>query len=357
MGDPVVRASGSGRCQNRVWVPRLPASENNRARMGLSGPGSCRLASLVVPSVGMELARLDHFAGTHHGLVTRSVAFRLGVSASSWYRALHSGWLEPLFPNVARVYGSPPTFHQRVLAAVWAVGPTAMSSHRTSAALYGVERPADDPIDIILPGRLRRSMPLPIIVHRPRVQLDLRPIVKFAIPTTNPMRMLLDLAAVDESSAYEALIHILATKTASPDAIRAAIDRHSIHGRHGTTTMRGALEEWLSEELPPDSALEARFNWLVNEFDLPTVEFHSTVLGYEVDFLVTGTTVIIECDGWGSHGLDRDQFEFDRVRDGELVAAGYHIVHITWRRLMNKPQSVADQLRDVLRRWAPGLCA
>jgi very-short-patch-repair endonuclease len=301
----------------------------------------------------MELALLDRFAGAHHGLVTLSVARRLGVSTSSWYRAIDAGLLEQMYPTVARVFGSPRSFHQRALAAVWMVGPTAMTSHRTSAVLYGVDLPDDDFVDVMLPSRRRRSVPPNIVLHRPRVQHDLRPIVRFGVPTTNPLRMLLDLAAVEESRVESALVHILSSKVASPAAILSAIDRHSIPGRHGTVRLRKALEAVLASDLPPDSELETHFRAFVAKFGLPEVEFHATVIGYEVDFLVVGTTVIVECDGWGTHGLDRDQFEFDRMRDAELVAAGCHVVHVTWRGVMSRSQRVADQLREVLQRWYP----
>jgi very-short-patch-repair endonuclease len=301
----------------------------------------------------MDLALLDRFAGTHHGLVTLDVARHLGVSTSSWYRAIDAGQLEQLYPTIARVFGSPRTFHQRALAAVWLVGPTAMSSHRTSAVLYGVSRPDDDFVDVLLPGRRRRSVPSNVILHRPRVHHDLRPVSRFGVPTTNPMRMLLDLAAVDESCVEAALVHVLSSKIVSPSAVRSAIERHSIHGRHGTVRLREALEAVLSSELPPDSELETNFRAFATKFGLPDVEFHAVVAGYEVDFLVTGTTVIIECDGWGTHGLDRDQFEFDRMRDAELIGAGYHVVHVTWRGVMSRSQRVANQIREVLERWFP----
>ena len=89
-------------------------------------------------------------------------------------------------------------------------------------------------------------------------------------------------------------------------------------------------------------------------YDLPSMLFHAIVIGYEVDFQIDGTQVILECDGWGSHGLDRDQFEFDRIRNAELVAAGYIMVHFTWRRLRDDPAWVASKIRQVLDRWASG---
>jgi very-short-patch-repair endonuclease len=78
------------------------------------------------------------------------------------------------------------------------------------------------------------------------------------------------------------------------------------------------------------------------------MRFHPTIAGYEVDFLVVGTNVVIECDGWSTHGLDRDQFEFDRLRDADLVAAGFVVVHVTWRQLTQAPAAFVRRLRAVL---------
>ena len=125
-----------------------------------------------------------------------------------------------------------------------------------------------------------------------------------------------------------------------------------------TVQTRTALEQWLDEELPPDSVLEQAMYNLVLEFDLPPVEFHPMVLGYEIDFRVTGTPVLIECDGWGSHGLDRNQFEYDRIRNSELVGAGYVLAHVTWSQLRSDRKATAGRIRTVVDRWSrPGIGA
>ena len=310
-----------------------------------------------MPSVGVRLHRLDTFATRHHGLITLPDAQRLGVSRSSWYRALDAQHLEQLHPGVARLWGSPETFEQRALAGVWAAGFGAMTSHRTSARLWGVERPDDELIDVITPQRTRRPRPDGVLVHRPRDRADLRPVMRRGVPTTNPMRMLLDLGAVDQASVYDALIAVMSAKVASPAAIRSMLIRHAKKGRHGVTALRAALERWSDEELPPDSELEDRMATLAREHRLPRMVFHAMVQGYEVDFLIAGTRIVIECDGWKTHGLDRDQFEFDRIRNVDLTAAGYVMVHVTWRRLTSQPTQVAEQLWNVLREWAPELLA
>lgn len=301
----------------------------------------------------MDLQRIDAFASTHHGLIHRLRANRLGISRSAWYRALASHALEQIHPNVARLAGTPDTFEQRTLAAVWAAGDGAIASHRTAASLWGIDRPDSDPIDVLLPARSRESTLPGVVNHRPRDLIDLRPIMRQRIPTTNPLRMLIDLGAVDADAVPDALAQVLAARVASPAAVRGALVRHAKQGRHGITALRSALEEWLGDELPPDSVLEARMSALLRRHRLPAAHFHPMVAGYEVDFLVEGTKVILECDGWGTHGLDRNQFEFDRIRNAELTAAGYVVVHFTWRQLDRSPDSVAERLIAVLRQWAP----
>lgn len=299
----------------------------------------------------VKLEALDPFAVRHHGLVTRDAAERVGISRSSWYRAIQSGAFEPLSPNVARVWGSPVTRAQHIQAAVFAAGPGTLASHRSSAWLWTVDRPDEDPIDVILGARTRHALPDGVVVHRPTDRHDLRAVMRQNIPTTNPMRMLLDLGAVDPPAVFDAMIAVMSAKFASPLAIRAALHRHARRGRHGTVALRAALERWADEELPPDSVLEAAMHDLVHRFGLPQVQFHAIVEGYEVDFLIAGTKVIIECDGWATHGLDRDQFEFDRIRDADLTGAGYLTVHTTWRQITSTPDAAARRIRAVLERW------
>ena len=304
-------------------------------------------------SVRMDLRRIAPYAARHHGVVTFAAASRLGVTQASWYRAIDSGLIEGLAPGVARLWGSPPTRAQRILAAVCASGVGAVASHRSAAWLWGVARPEGDPIDVSMLGRNRGPSPAGVVVHRPRDLLDLNPVSRNGVPTTTAIRMLIDLGAVDRKGVAPALEFVLTSKGATFGEIRSVLERHARQGRHGVVALRDALDTRSLGELPSDSVLEERFADLARRFRLPPMEFHAVVEGYEVDFRVTDSMVIIECDGHESHGLDREQFEFDRIRNGMLVAAGYAIVHVTWREVTRNPAAVAKRIEAVVRRWAP----
>ena len=175
------------------------------------------------------------------------------------------------------------------------------------------------------------------------------------IRTSNVLRLLCDLGAVDPGSVPAAVGHVVTTGIASPVALRTAVDVHTRRGRHGVPAFRAALDEWVIDGKPADSVLEPAMRALVAEHRLPPVEFHRIIHGYEVDFWVIESCIVLECDGWDSHGRNKVQFERDRRRDQELTAHGYITVRFTYRQLTRQPAVQADRIRAVVRRWAPHL--
>jgi very-short-patch-repair endonuclease len=303
----------------------------------------------------VELCNLDSFAADHHGLITSVVALRRGLSRATWYRAIERGVLEPLYPGVARMYGAPATREQAIAAAVLAAGQGAMASHRSAAHLWGIPRPEEDPVDVMLTDR-RREANLPgVLVHRPRDRRDLSPVLRENIRTCNILRLLCDLGAVDPSSVTAAVGHVVTNGLASPVALRTAVEVHARRGRHGVPAFRDALEEWVIDGKPVDSVLEPAMHRLVRTYKLPPVEFHPLVGGYEVDFRVIGTNIILECDGWETHGRNRRRFEMDRSRDANLIALGNVVVRFTYRAITRRAAKEAERIRAVVRRWAPHL--
>ncbi len=296
------------------------------------------------------------WASAHHGLITLDALTGKPpmASRSAWYRAIADGRLVPLHPGVARLPGVPETREQRIAAAVLAAGRGAMASHRSAAHLWGVPRPDDDPVDVILPVRDREASLDGVVVHRPRDRRDLSPVVRSGIRTTNVLRFLCDLGAVDPPSVHAAVGHVLLQTLARPDDLRRAIDVHARRGRHGVPAFRAALADWMLDGKPADSVLELAMRRLLTRHGLPPAEFHARIAGYEVDFWLIGTPVVLECDGWAYHGRTKAQHHRDTVRDNDLVVAGYLPVHFTYRMVHRTPADVARRIRGALTRWSPG---
>jgi len=163
----------------------------------------------------------------------------------------------------------------------------------------------------------------------------------------------LDLGAVDPAGVYPALVTMVMSRFVTPGAVRASIVRHSQHGRHGIVALRKALDRWSIDDQPADSDLEALMAEILRSFRLPAAAFHAHIGGYEVDFWIVDSRVVIECDGWGTHGINRDQFEFDRIRDAALLAKGYVTLRVTWRQMVATPRAVAKRIAATLAEWSP----
>jgi very-short-patch-repair endonuclease len=301
------------------------------------------------PTLGMDRDRPLHaLAARQHGLLTRAQAAELGVGRRAWYSRVRAGTLLPVAPLVAALPGAPASPERRILAAVLAAGPGAMASHRSSAHLWGVEGHAGDPVDLTFADR-NRSISIPgVRVHSPTDVGDLRPVVRAGIPTTNPLRMLVDLGQVAPASVLPALQHVLLTGLASRSAVQALLERHGRRGRHGVGALRQAMATWAIGDRPPDSVLELRMAAVLRDHQLPAAEFHRRVLGYEVDFAIPLHRVILECDGWDAHGRDQAQFERDREKDAVLAAAGWVVLRFTWLRITRQPAWVASTIRAVI---------
>jgi very-short-patch-repair endonuclease len=95
------------------------------------------------------------------------------------------------------------------------------------------------------------------------------------------------------------------------------------------------------------SKAERRMRSLSTAAGLPQPRVNARVEGYLVDFLWPEQRLIVEIDGYATHG-DRTAFERDRRRDQALVAAGYRVIRITWRQLTTEPYAVIARLAQAL---------
>ena len=163
------------------------------------------------------------------------------------------------------------------------------------------------------------------------------------------LRLLCDLGAVDRAAVGAAVGHVVTARLASPVALRNAIDRHSRRGRHGVPAFRAALEEWLIDGKPVDSVLEPAMRKLFERYRLPPYEFHARIAGYEVDFWIVGTPIVLECDGWEFHAKTRAQQDADAARDAHLSEHGYVSVRFTYHQIVRRPAEQARRILGIVR--------
>ncbi len=306
----------------------------------------------------MRLLDLDKIARRQHGVVSRTQA---SMSVAAWRRAIDAGTLVAIHPHVARLVGTADTPQQSIAAAVLAAGTGALASHRSAALLHGVPVADPPPMDVIVPhrgvrdisnGRGRTANRLDgVCIHRPRDLQRTAPHRIDDIACTDILRTLVDLGAVDADAVHGAVGHALTNDLVTLDAIEAALAGHARQGRRGVVALRRALDDWSLGAAPADSVLEPAVRRLLVRYGLPPATFHAHVGGRDVDFHVTGTPIVMECDGWTHHGRDRHQFERDRRDDAEFAAHGWIVLRFTYRKVTTRPADVANQIRRTIDHW------
>lgn len=297
-------------------------------------------------------------ASRSHGVVTRTGLLDLGVSRHRVQWGLRSGELIGVHPGVYRVAAAPRTWHQRVLAAVHAAGPGALASHRSAAALWGLDGSTQGMPEIVTPRHLRSWA---VDLGRRHESKDLHladPTSRLAIPCTGLTRTLVDLGAVvPVERVQQAIDDALRRRLCSWDDLLHAMAMHSRQGRNGVGALRAILEECYGTAVP-----DSRFNRLVERLLVahglpkPTVEHvvrddSGTELG-RLDLAFEPARVGIELDSRRYH-LTASAFERDRHRQNQLELHGWLILRYTWLHYTRTPQQLVADVGRALRTRGP----
>jgi very-short-patch-repair endonuclease len=164
------------------------------------------------------------------------------------------------------------------------------------------------------------------------------------LPVTSPARVLVDLAGSATRLELEnAYAECRRRGLASPREIRAASERSPRHPGCGL------LRTLLAGGRPAltRSIAERRLLKMIRAAELPEPQANVRVCGQVVDLFWPEQRLIVEFDGWETHGR-MSAFESDRRRDQRLIAAGYRVIRVTWRQLEHEPFAVIARLAAAL---------
>ena len=226
------------------------------------------------------------------------------------------------------------------MAAVLASGDGAVLSHWSAASLWRLRSGLGPRTHVTIPRR-RRGRPT-IALHFALLPSD-EVTERNGIPVTTPGRVLLDLAPFLSLAALHRMFE--AAERLRPwhgPAMPDLFNRY--RGRAGIPKLRAIMATPLAMTR---SELEARFLYLIDEWDLPRPRTNVTVLGFEVDCVWPDRRVIVELDAFGTHGSS-EAFERDRRRDRVLRAAGWTVIRITGRQLDEEPTAIRADLGQLV---------
>ena len=251
----------------------------------------------------------------------------MGVSEHAIDHRVRTGRFIGVFRGVYAVGHAALGDAGRMRAALLAAGPGAALSHRTAGALHKLVPSMPPFVEVTVATAPRRSRS-GLVIHTTRRAPQI--IAVDGLPVTAPLRTLVDMApslgaGELERACADALIRNLVTA--------------------------GELEAARLVEpggaAPTRSRLERRFLALVRAAGLPRPLVNHTIGPYEIDFAWPTERVLVETDGWNTHG-NRLAFENDRARDADLVAQGYVVLRFTWRQINDAPVLVVTQVAQAL---------
>jgi hypothetical protein len=296
----------------------------------------------------MSNPHLFALAARQHGLITSPQLQTFGVpkrTVSSWVR---KGRLERLSPSVYRLGGAPDTWSQRVMRATLDTG--GWASHRTAAALHGLDGHDGRVIEIVVERWKRSSMHDGYVVHETK---DIRGVdlaSRHGIPCTSLVRTLIDLAAVEHSFRVEqALDHACRVNVDLLPLVNERFLQVARRGRNGTRLMRRLLGERTGIYIPPGSTFERQaLDWIDDAgIDRP-VKQHKVVDGEFTAYLDIAWPHLLfamECDSLAHHFSKAAQ-EWDRRRRRHLKRLGWEVAEFSYGEV--KSGAFIPELRQLL---------
>jgi very-short-patch-repair endonuclease len=171
-----------------------------------------------------------------------------------------------------------------------------------------------------------------------------------AIPITRPERTLIDLSSTSSRDALEGILDEFLRR----ELVRLPrLERRLVVlcGRPGVRHLRRLVEERRGSAIS-ESELETRLLRALRESGLPTPIGQYEVRDdgrfvARVDFAYPEVKLAIEAYGGRYHSSWNDQ-EHDLARQNDLIAAGWRVIIVTWRRLQNERQPLMRTIARAL---------
>lgn len=285
-------------------------------------------------------------AGRQSGLFTREQALAAGATARQIRYLRDSGRWRTVVGDALiaddRVIG--PWHRAQAAALTW---PDAVVCLTSAGLLHRLPVPDDGIVHVLVP--CRRASRSGLVTHR--LPFDRREVMRFGIATvTDLQRTLYDCIGRLPRPDAERLVTWAGTRERI-DRQRLADAAAARPRAWGNVQRRQAVADLGAGAY---NAAERRLQQILRRAGITgwagdqRLDLGEIIV--RADVLFRAARLVLEVDGFASHGPDR--FQEDRTRQNALVAAGYTVLRFTWWDLVERPGHVAAQVRATLERLA-----
>lgn len=274
--------------------------------------------------------RLAGLAGRQDGVVSTAQLHALGLDDPAIHRRAREGRLHRLHRGAYAVGHRTLGPHGWEHAALLALGPSAVLSHRSAAAFWGIRPLTAGWVEVTHPVK-RRSRD-GILIHWTRGFAPGDVVLRHGVQVTSPARTLIDLADVLSTSTVQRALAV-AERAGLIDRATFVLPpgrRRVVHGEHLFTR----------------SGEERRLLALLRGWGLDPL-VNQQIGRWEADFYWPAAGVVLELDLYETHG-DRTAFERDREKDADLVERGLTVMRVTPRQYRTRPGDVRRRLERLV---------
>jgi very-short-patch-repair endonuclease len=293
------------------------------------------------------------------GLATRTQLRKRGVTQAQIHVALAQGRWARAAPGVYALPNWPADHARRLLAACLVT--TGVASHASAAWLWGLLKYEPDRLIVSVrsgqspSGRVRSPTPggavnsfspLPIVVHRSRDLSGSAISLRRGVPSTNPLRSLVDMAGAAPPALLDEAVDVaLATGLVTVEGLTAEATRLKRRGRTGPAQLLTCLERRGFVGAPSPSVLESRALRLLNHARVDVARCETVVNGgqFRLDIELEGQ-VFVEVDGHSYH-WSPEQKRRDDARHNALRLLGFKILVYGWQDIAHQPRRVLAEIR------------
>jgi very-short-patch-repair endonuclease len=292
-------------------------------------------------------------AAGQDGVFSRRQARALGATTRLIERRVASGSWQPLAESVLMMRGTPHTWRSKMFTAVLAPAADAVVSHESAAELHGLPTFTAQAVAVTVPHADVRLADLAVFHQSRRLYPDHVTAIS-GLPVTTVARTIVDLAAACRRGRIEIVLdRAVAARKVTIAEFCTTFDDLACRGRKGIALLRAVLAERAPGYIPPASVAESRLLRVLRLGGLPrpVLQFAHPAPGFEgrrVDAAYPEQRILIEVDSRTWHGGWTDG-ERDRERDLAALAVDFRTIRVAYRTLVDSPEWIADQLRDVLR--------
>ena len=301
------------------------------------------------------LWKVEQVSREQHSIISWQQLLECGASRQWVHRREQEGFLTRIAPSVYRFVGGIRTWKMRASAALLSAAAPALISHRSAAWLYGIDEHMPGIIDVTVPRHRRPKSRPGVQFHESRLfdVAEATAGLRDGLAVTGVARTLLDSCGELPGLAerLDLFDEARRLRLVDWDELWDCLIVHTGRGRRGLRRYRDVL---LTRDgtAPAGTMFARRVGLLLESAGLPAPLFEYRVEHdegtYYIDLAYPGVRkVAVECVGKIGHDFE-GAFEADPVRRNRLQLLGWIVIEVTWRRFVNAPAAVVEDVRRAL---------